>query len=152
MGSQQLYRLLHQGEKWVKDRLLIQDFTLPESKLMEFMADVEKQTSIYPLWICPIRRAEASQLFAPNVSHNDPLTINVGVYGLPKTLRPAAEVLATLERRAAQLGGRKWLYTHSCYSLDAFWQIYPEADYRMLRQKYNADGVFMSIENKVLSN
>lgn len=152
MSSQRLYSLLHAGEEWVKDRLIIQDFTLPESNAQDFLDEVQQRAGIYPLWLCPIRTAESGQIFAPNIAKSDAYTINVGVYGLPKTIGLAVDVLSQLENQAALLGGRKWLYTHSCYTLDDFWQIYPEEQYRKLRQKYNADGIWMSIENKVLSN
>lgn len=151
MTSQRLYNLLHKGEKWVQDRLIVQDFTLPEDSVQEFVDEVEEGYAIYPLWLCPLKGHKSGQLFVPNIAQDPKFTINVGVYGLPDTQDPASGVLSKLEKRAFELSGRKWLYANSCYTLDDFWKIYPEAHYHMLRKNYKADGIWISIENKVLN-
>ncbi len=149
-ASQPLYSLLHKCEDWVEERFIVQDFTLPVTTCAEFLDAVEAICPVYPLWLCPVRAEDGPSIFAPhNLGVN---SINIGVYGMPKTGMPLASCLKNLESALKRLSGRKWLYTNSGYTKDEFWSIYPEADYRKLRQKYHAENTWLSIESKVLKN
>jgi delta24-sterol reductase len=44
-----------------------------------------------------------------------------------------------LERRLSELGGRKWLYAHTYYTQEEFWQLYNKEEYERLRRKYCAE-------------
>jgi hypothetical protein len=150
MGSQPLFRLLHRGEDWIYKHLIVQDFTLPEQSVNWFMEHILQKCPIFPLWLCPVQAASRAQIFSPNSgpAHDD-LYINVGLYGLPSSLKSPLDLLCEVENKAQELLGRKWLYTNSTYSNEQFWDIYPKDDYEMLRNRYHASS-FVSIDEKVL--
>ncbi len=150
-SSQFLFSFLHSCEEWVQDRFVVQDFTLPTSTVKEFFESVDRICPIYPLWLCPVKAQKTASIFAPH-SLNGANSINIGVYGIPKTTKPLPEALKELERELHLHQGKKWLYTNSCYSHEEFWNIYSESEYNKLRTKYNAVDKWLSIEKKVLSN
>jgi hypothetical protein len=150
-SSQKLYSLLHTCEDWVQHRMIVQDFTLPESTVRDFLHDVENICPVYPLWLCPVRSSQDSQLFAPHDLQGQN-GINIGVYGIPNNTQSIRGCVEELEQKLKEKSGRKWLYTHSGYSQEEFWNIYDKAAYQKLREKYGADGVWLSIEDKVLSD
>ncbi|MCE5295271.1 MAG: FAD-binding oxidoreductase [Chlamydiales bacterium] len=145
-NSQTLFKLLHMCETWVNERFMVQDFTLPEENASLFIETLTKNCPIYPLWLCPIKNAPTTQLFAPNALEGQ-YSINVGVYGIPNS---SQEALGLLERRTRELKGRKWLYAHSAYSEQEFWDIYPKTQYEKLRFEYESAKTLLTIDNKVL--
>ncbi|MBS0655616.1 MAG: FAD-binding protein [Verrucomicrobia bacterium] len=149
MTSQSLFSLLHSCEEWIHKRLLVQDFTLPASTCSLFLDDLRDICPVYPLWLCPLKAKKNSNIFAPH-SLNGEDSINIGIYGVPKNSLPLPEILASLEQKLFERGGRKWLYANSCYTAEQFWNVYSEPLYRNLRKKYNAEDAWISIEEKVL--
>ena len=149
-GSQSLYKLLHKAETWVSGRFIVQDFTLPASTVDAFTKHLFAKCPIYPLWICPVKKAPKGQIFAPNALE-DEMCINIGVYGIPNSEQPVMELLPELEKKTEELQGRKWLYANSCYSKEDFWRIYPREQYDALRKKYLAEGAFFDIDEKVIN-
>lgn len=153
MQSQTLYKLLHKGESWVNDRFIIQDFTLPESKAVECINFLFEKCPIFPLWLCPVQKNPQNELFCPSsLNCSDLRCLNIGIYGLAASEKPAKDILSELEDKLLELGGRKWLYTNSEYTKEKFWQIYPQAEYSALRNKYYSNRCFINIEDKVLNN
>lgn len=144
MHSQRLWSLLHKAERWVGDRLIIQDFCIPTHNAPAFLQGLD----LFPIWLCPIRGTATPQLFAPHLGSD---AINFGLYGAPKVAAPMEKIIAHLEEKTHPLGGRKVLYSRSYYTHERFWQIYPKAPYEALRQKTASQGVFHDITEKILS-
>ena len=157
MPSQTLYKLLHAGsEHWFENKFVIQDFYIPEKHAETFLNDTMDQEGIFPIWLCPVRATTQPQLFSPH--YQETLSgapaediIDIGLYGLPKGTKTIAEVTRRLEQETSKLGGRKMLYSHSYFTPDEFWKIYPEEEYRFLRQRYHADGMWLNLDEKVLN-
>lgn len=153
MGSQQLYSSLHAvPESWFSHSFVVQDFYIPEANVEKFIGEEIKEAGIFPLWLCPMRGTSTRQFLAPHYC-NRTLNqfINVGVYGIPKNSRSPRQATADLEELASSLGGRKMLYSQSYYTPEKFWEIYPYEDYQRLRELCHADGVFLPLDQKVLS-
>jgi len=150
MQSQPLYRLLHLGESWVSDRFMIQDFTLPASTVQPFLTMLFDACPLFPLWVCPVKQASKAELFAPNAL-NDPVCVNIGVYGIANSSNSARSILRELEKKTNEFNGRKWLYTNSEYSADLFWGVYPKEKYLALRDAYHSNTVYIDIENKIIN-
>lgn len=147
-------RMLHRAEEWVKNRFIIQDFCIPESKAYQFLEVVLQDPGVFPMWLLPIKSTSKPQIFAPHIIENggtDKHFINFGVYGLPAYSVPIPQITRKLERFTRQLGGRKVLYSHSYYSAEEFWGIYPQDAYDALRSKTAANGFWVDITDKVLS-
>lgn len=154
MSSQKLYRILHQGEEWVADHTIIQDFCIPEQYFAEFAEQAIDTCQIFPLWICPIKASHERQIFSPHAArYASPSTewyINLGIYGIPPLTLPTSVLTHHLEKAVSALHGRKVLYSHSYYTPEEFWKIYSEKEYQALRTKYHASGVWKEIVEKLL--
>jgi hypothetical protein len=154
IASHTLNRLLHYAEKWVQDRFVIQDLCVPEEHAQDFLSDIFTNPGVKPIWLLPIRSTDTPQLFAPHClsTHSKtPFLINFGLYGLPANPVSLAKITRRLEKLLYALGGRKVLYSRSEYTVEEFWQIYPHAAYRQLRQQFKAAGCWHEITDKVLS-
>lgn len=149
MPSQNLWKLHHMAEKWVHDRLMIQDCCMPLSGAKPFSEILMQDPGIFPLWLCPIKNPTAPQLFA---SHNlsEPV-FNFGLYGLPSYSAPMELITRKLEKLTVNFKGRKVLYSRSYYTHEEFWEIYPRDQYEKVRHKTHAESIFPEITEKVLS-
>lgn len=155
MPSQRLYRLLHVGtEQWFADRFVIQDFYLPEKAIAPFVQQVLEQTSITPIWLCPIKPTSTPQVFSPHYVQTpqgtSSLLFDVGIYGFPCSHSSAKEITKHFEEETTKKAGRKMLYGHSYYSYEKFWELYPLEIYQELRTRFHAGGVWKELHEKVL--
>jgi Delta24-sterol reductase len=151
MSSQRLYALLHKVEKWAESKAIIQDFCIPFHAAESYLTTIQEASGIYPLWLCPIKKAANEQIFSPHSTNvNDTSYINFGIYGLANRSISPLVITRTLEQEATKLKGRKLLYSYTYYPEDEFWQIYPKQAYEDLRKKYHAENTWLSIEQKML--
>lgn len=149
-----LCKMLHRSEEWVSRRFVIQDFCIPESNAFKFLDVVLHDPAIFPMWLLPIKSTTKPQIFAPHKIENgskDDYFINFGLYGLPSYAGPVSDITRKLEQLTKGLGGRKVLYSHSYYTLEEFWGIYPRSTYEALREQTFAKGFWVDITDKVLS-
>jgi len=174
MTSQRLWSLLHRAEKWVQERVIIQDFCIPEDKASSFLGEVLDDPGTYPMWLCPIKGTRSPQIFSPHLiskrsmhksafngenplgeglSEENPADgfINIGIYGLPSYYASIEQITRKLEQKTKAYGGRKVLYSRSHYTHEEFWQIYFREAYEALRAKTQAKGIWHEITDKVLS-
>jgi len=154
LNTQNLLAILHKAEHWVQNRMVIQDFCIPESKAKHFCKEILNNLPIFPVWLCPIKRTYHPQIFAPHFlseNHVDGHLINFGLYGIPLQSKPIRCLTKMLEQSVHAYGGRKALYSRSYYTLEEFWQIYPRGSYEDLRKITHAHGVWHEITDKVLS-
>jgi len=153
MSSQSLWSFLHKAEKWVQDRLMIQDWCIPMKNAVDFLNGALIDPGIFPIWLCPIKCTAHPQLFSPHLRSGaeDDYMINFGIYGVPSYSAPLKNITKKLEQQTHQSKGRKVLYSRSYYSPDEFWEIYSKQHYDALRQQLNAPGIWKDITDKVLS-
>lgn len=149
MNSQCLWGLLHKAEKWIQERLIIQDFCIPSPQAAHFLDQILNDPGTFPIWLCPIKGTYQPQFLAPHFGH--PSFINFGIYGSPSHAAPMQLMMKKLEHITQNLGGRKVLYSRSYYNEDTFWKIYSKKDYEHLRKKMHAAGVWRHLTEKVLS-
>ena len=154
MSSQRLYSWLHShAEEWVALRSVIQDFCLPASEVAPFMKKVFDEIEIFPLWLCPTPITHHPQIFSPHyLPHiKEDLVINVGVYGISANPLSGPELTLKLEKWTRAAGGRKALYSHSYYTKEEFWTLYPKEEYERLRNTYHGE-TWTEIDKKALKN
>lgn len=149
MKSQRLWGLLHKAERWVQDRLVIQDFCIPFPQAAPFLSEILRDPGTFPIWLCPIQGTTTPQFLSPHYGH--PLFLNFGIYGVPSYSAPMSQIMNKLENTTRIFNGRKVLYSRSFYDSKTFWQIYPKSDYDQLRQKTYACGIWRDLTEKVLS-
>ncbi|KKA24376.1 FAD-binding protein DIMINUTO [Rasamsonia emersonii CBS 393.64] len=142
LHTRMLYKALHaSGES---SRYVVQDLALPFSTAEAFIDYTAEKFGIWPLWLCPLRQSPQPTLH-PHTGEVEadgqtpkPM-LNIGVWGFGPA-DPDAFVAANrdLERRLRELGGMKWLYAHTYYTEQEFWEMYDREWYDNLRQKYSA--------------
>jgi len=162
MSSEFLYSVLHFGtEKWFSEQFVIQDFYLPEKNASVFIAETLEHYGITPIWLCPVKATRQPQFLSPHYQKNsgeDPLLFDVGIYGMSGKEGEGSEgfgdsvleITRHIEQRTNDLGGRKMFYSYSYCTPEEFWKVYSKVDYSRLRQLYQAEGIWLSIEDKIL--
>lgn len=152
MHARVMYRAVHKSG--LADTYMIQDVGVPYDKVDEFQSWLDKEFNIYPLWLCPLRvqRDDPDSCYGLHSQFGKPGApnlMNFGIWGPMKAnRREAVERNRALERKVAELGGKKWLYAHAYYTEEEFWAHYDKQSYDELREKYGA-GYLPSVYDKV---
>ncbi|KAJ6783111.1 hypothetical protein PWT90_09272 [Aphanocladium album] len=152
-----LYHALHASG--VANQLVVQDLALPYDTAEQFIDFVDNELGIWPLWLCPLKGArtptfhpvtmkDAAAAGNAGTAVSRPM-LNIGVWGWgPREYEDFVAKNKELEAKLDELGGRKWLYAHTYYSEQEFWQIYSQPWYQSLRTKYHAS-TLPSVYDKV---
>ena len=140
--TRMMYTALHASGQ--SKKCIIQDLALPFSTAEQFVDYTDKVFGIYPLWLCPLRQSQLPTMH-PHINgleadgQNLKHMLNIGLWGLgPPQPDDFIQANRDLERKLRELGGMKWLYAHTYYTEDEFWQMYDRKWYDALRAKYNA--------------
>ena len=127
---------------------LIQDFGIDIQKAAEFMNWYNKELSIYPLWICPLKKMASVY---PLFDFNGDMIIDIGFYA--KTLlddeMAGDHYLLMGERKLHKMGGMKGLYSRNTYTLNEFWNIYNKEEYFRAKNKYDPKATFPDVYKKI---
>ncbi|KAF9766633.1 hypothetical protein IL306_000934 [Fusarium sp. DS 682] len=140
-----LYHALHASR--ISEQFVVQDLALPYDTAGMFIDWVDSELDIWPLWLCPLKGSRMPT-FHPVTKSTEPAAakggisqsmLNIGVWGWgpsdPEEFKAENEAL---EKRLAELGGRKWLYAHTYYTEERFWELYDKTWYQKLRERYFA--------------
>ncbi|KAJ4293170.1 hypothetical protein N0V90_008452 [Kalmusia sp. IMI 367209] len=148
MHTRIMYHALHASGH--TDRYIIHDVAFPAANAAAFANYVDEKFTIYPLWLCPVRKDGRSSMghpkeFAGPIAGKRQLGayhdeyINVGVWGpYPSSETEYVRANRELEQKVQELGGLKWLYSRVFYTEDEWWQIYDRKKYDALREKFHA--------------
>ncbi len=128
---------------------VIQDVEIPISRAPEFLERFHEQIGIAPVWMCPLRNRGAAPW---DLYRLDPSTtyVNFGFWS-SVALEPGESdgtYNRIVERLVADLGGRKSLYSSSCYEEDEFWATYNGETYDVLKKTYDSDGRLLDLYAK----
>jgi hypothetical protein len=149
-----LYHALHASR--ISSQFVVQDVALPYDTAETFINWVDSNLGIWPLWLCPLKGCP-TPTFHPVTRGNETVSaedaekpesgtssmsrhmLNIGVWGWgPKDYEEFIAKNRGLENKLTELGGRKWLYAHTYYPEDEFWNIYDRSWYQALRERYSA--------------
>jgi len=142
LHTRMLYTALHasgQSKKYV-----VQDLALPYSTAEEFVNYTDETFGIWPLWLCPLKQDSIPTMHPhSNEFEADGKTLkqmlNIGLWGFgPQNHADFIKANRNLEHKLRELGGMKWLYAHTYYSENEFWQMFDRKWYNNLREKYGA--------------
>ncbi|OLN85157.1 Delta(24)-sterol reductase 2 [Colletotrichum chlorophyti] len=149
LHTRMLYRALHgSGES---ARFVVQDLALPYKNAERFVDYTAENFGIWPLWLCPLKQT-APPTFHPHTGEVETIAngtetattapkpmLNIGLWGWgPANPDEFVAKNRALEHKLRELGGMKWLYAHTYYTEDEFWQAYDKEWYNSLREKYDA--------------
>ncbi|HEX7811094.1 MAG TPA: FAD-binding oxidoreductase [Burkholderiales bacterium] len=150
LNSRTYTRIMRWNSRWkltsTLDRLsrkhresVIQDVDIPIEHGPEFLDFFRREIGILPLWICPIRIPKPVAAF-PLYPMNPATTyVNFGFWDVVKsrTALPAGHFNRLIERKVAELGGIKSLYSDSYYTREKFDAAYGGDTYRRLKATYD---------------
>jgi FAD/FMN-containing dehydrogenase len=128
---------------------VIQDVDIPLERAAEFLEFYAREIGLWPQWICPIGpSAHAGR----HVLYPLPAGryVNFGFWDVKRTRAayPAGHFNRLVERKVAELGGIKSLYSESFFPEDDFHRIYGGEAYAALKRKYDPRGAFPSLYEK----
>lgn len=152
LHTRMLYRALYASEQ--SRNYIVQDLALPFSTVEKFIDYTIDSFGIWPLWLCPLRQTRLPTLH-PHFPEAEvdgqtlkPM-LNVGLWGFGPAQRDIFVAKnRELERKIRDFRGMKWLYAHTYYKEDEFWDMFDRQWYNGLRRKYNAESL-PSIWHKV---
>ena len=155
LHTRMLFKALHaSGES---RNYIVQDLALPFSTVEDFINYTVESFNIWPLWLCPLRQTRIPTLH-PHSSETEAdgktlkTMLNVGLWGFgPKEQNEFVAKNRELEHKLREFGGMKWLYAHTYYEEEEFWEMFDRQWYDNLRRKYHAE-LLPSVWHKVKVN
>ena len=152
LHTRMLYKALHaSGES---RNYIVQDLALPYSTVENFINYTIQSFHIWPLWLCPLRQTRLPTLHphSPEMESDGKTLkpmLNVGLWGFgPRQQDLFVAKNRELETRLREFGGMKWLYAHTYYEEEEFWEMFDKPWYDSLRRKYHAE-LLPSVWHKV---
>ncbi|HKW39256.1 MAG TPA: FAD-binding oxidoreductase [Burkholderiales bacterium] len=129
---------------------VIQDVDLPIGRCAEFLGFLLREVGVLPIWICPIRAYDPKAAFPLYRVDPDTLFVNFGFWDVVKDIvkHEPGYYNRKIERKVAELGGVKSLYSDSFYPEDEFWRIYDKAAYDALKARYDPQKRFKNLYEK----
>ena len=126
---------------------VIQDVDIPLARAAEFLDFYGREIALWPQWICPIG-PQAGRFSLYPVQHD--WYINFGFWDVKRTREAhgAGHFNRLIERKVAELGGIKSLYSDSFFTPDEFRRYYGGDAYRALKAKYDPQGAFPQLYDK----
>ncbi|MDP9436762.1 MAG: FAD-binding oxidoreductase [Actinomycetota bacterium] len=129
---------------------VVQDVEVPVERLAELLDVLAREVPIAPVWLCPLRQRDPAAVWELYRLDPDVLYVNVGLWGSVPLApgQPDRTHNRLVERLVDDLGGRKSLYSTSCYEPDHFWRLYGGAAYEVLKKTYDPDGRLLDLYAK----
>ncbi len=125
---------------------VIQDVDVPIENAPAFCDFLLTEIGITPVWVCPFRSSD--QTYALCGLETNHLYINFGFWDMVPTTHENGHYNKMIERKAAELKGRKGLYSRSYYDKETFWSLYNKTRYDELKKTYDPDGRFPDLYAK----
>jgi len=129
---------------------VIQDVDIPIARAPEFLAFFLGEVGIRPVWVCPIGGYDAQARFSLYPVDPKVLYVNFGFWDVVQDTvkREPGHYNRKIERKVAELGGVKSLYSDSYYPEDEFWRLYNKPAYDALKARYDPGGRFKNLYEK----
>jgi len=161
LNSRTYTRIMRWNSRWrltaALDRLsrkhresVIQDVDVPIEHGPEFLDFLLREIGILPVWICPIRTPQPAAAF-PLYPMNPATTyVNFGFWDVVKSriAHSPGHFNRLIERRVAELGGIKSLYSESYYTREKFDALYGGESYRRLKARYDPQNRLRDLYDK----
>ena len=129
---------------------VIQDVDIPIARAPEFLAFFLKEIGVLPVWICPIGSYDTQARFPLYPVDPRTLYVNFGFWDVVQDTvrREPGYYNRKIERKVAELGGVKSLYSDSYYPEEEFWRLYNRSAYDALKARYDPRGRFRNLYQK----
>ncbi|MGB7541422.1 MAG: FAD-binding oxidoreductase [Burkholderiales bacterium] len=129
---------------------VIQDVDIPIARAAGFLDFLLREIGILPVWICPVRAHDPNARFPLYPIDPHTLYVNFGFWDVVRSTEPhePGYYNRKIERKVAELGGIKSLYSDSFYPEDEFWRIYNGPAYEALKARYDPENKFKDLYRK----
>jgi FAD/FMN-containing dehydrogenase len=133
----------------LRSESVIQDVDIPLARAAEFLAFYAHEINLWPVWMCPIGPQRDASRHTLYPMRNE-WYVNFGFWDAIRTRKAHGRGYFNrrIERKVAELGGIKSLYSDSFFPEEEFWNAYGGEGYRTLKAKYDPDGVFPDLYAK----
>jgi len=128
---------------------MIQDMLVPIEDMTTSLELFDKEVSIYPIWICPMKLPSNPGMLNTH-SNKDKMFVDIGVYGVPT--RDGFQVDDTtrrLEKHVRDVKGFQMLYADSYMTKDEFRQMFDHTLYDKERKRLSCEGKFPHVYDKI---
>ena len=134
----------------MRSESVIQDVDIPLERAAEFLDFFHAEVGVLPVWICPIGAPAADAYFPLYPLRPGRMYINFGFWDVVRERepRPSGYINRKIERKVADLGGIKSLYSDSYYARPEFWSIFNQEAYAALKAKYDPGGTLGDLYDK----
>jgi delta24-sterol reductase len=140
-----------------------QEFAFPAEHFAEMVARANDEFEIYPLLAYPCKVIDHGGIVRLPGNHGKPYAgapevgafLDIGIYGIPQRIKDGEERFDTVtrvrrfEERVRELGGFLHTYCDVCSTADEFEEMFDHTLWREMREKYDANGAFPTIYQKV---
>ncbi|KAM3416069.1 hypothetical protein BST61_g9554 [Cercospora zeina] len=142
-----MYHALHRSD--LAREYIVQDVAIPYSQASSFFDHLDQNFKQYPIWLCPLRvggdpsgTTQGLLADSTSTSSQDDMMMSFGIWGQgPRDPEKAIAWNKGLESEIQACGGQKWLYAHTFYTEEQFWQIFDRRQRDQLRAKYHASNL-----------
>ena len=128
---------------------VIQDVDIPLARAADFLQFYAEHIGLWPQWICPIGPQPHSGRFSLYPVKSD-WYVNFGFWDVKRTREAHApgHFNRLIEKKVAELGGIKSLYSDSYFAREEFDRYYGGETYAALKRKYDPQGAFPALYEK----
>ena len=129
---------------------LIQDVDIPIDRAPEFLDFFRREIGILPVWVCPFRAYDPATSWTLFPTRPNTRYVNFGFWDVVRRpeVHPPGHFNRLVERKVAQLGGIKSLYSDSYYPREEFAAIYNQDAYDALKRRYDPQRRFKDLYEK----
>jgi FAD/FMN-containing dehydrogenase len=126
---------------------VIQDVDVPLARAAEFFEFYAQSIALWPQWICPIAPGDGRFSLYPVKSE---WYVNFGFWDVKRTreAHPPGHFNRLIERKVAELGGIKSLYSDCFFPEEEFAARYGGDAYGRLKSRYDPGGAFPRLYDK----
>jgi len=130
---------------------VIQDVDIPIGHAAGFLAFLAREIGIWPVWMCPIGPQAHAERFTLYPMQRR-WYVNFGFWDVVrrKDRHEPGHFNRRIEQEVARVGGIKSLYSESYFTREAFDATYGGEAYRALKAKYDPQGRFPTLYDKVV--
>jgi len=165
MGAPKISLMKYSMTKELRRRALknrvAQDIIIPIENMGKALQHIDKNYGIYPLWVCPVRLFNhgENEGIIRNPSHTttkneSAIFVDLGIYGIPPYVKEGSwdsvSVSRKLEKYTYLNHGFHMLYADIFMKRKEFEAMFSHELYRAMRHKYNAEGSFPEVYDKVI--
>jgi len=134
----------------VHQETVIQDVDVKVQQAPEFLDFFQREIGLTPVWNCPFKAHNPKHRFPLFPTDPKALYVNFGFWDskFSPSEHPPGYFNRLIEKKLAELGGIKSLYSDSFYPEDEFYALFGGKAYAKLKAKYDPNGRLSDLYRK----